>query len=422
LALAYDAAIRAETAPMSAWAAAAATILQGLVSAESPAAGASLGGSLTYLYNQMIAQSASVQEGTVTVSATAFSDNVGGGRAWMTAMRGDGLVQQNTVAEAGVLAITSDSFTGGATAGQEPWSWAGSPNVSSLGTGTPVGIWDWDYPAGSGAAASGRAVSSSQYNSTAGNFLTNGDFAGWTTGGTPILNNWHLAAGTWGSSIQQASGGISGGFCVRFNAGAASTLTQQFGGNLADGTNVAAGTAAAVRPLTVYAVSVWLKATGVISAGTLTVSLTDGGGTVINNQAGNASSGTVTLSTVGSSAWVNFVFFFALPAVTPVVVRLTIGVDSALAGANLLMAASVFAVPASCYPGGPGLVVFSDPASPFEAVPAADGFDTAATNNRGGASFLATFQSLVNRLFGAPLFLLPYSGSPTISDTLITGA
>lgn len=421
----YDALIRTAPAGMPAWGQAVQTVLQGLVAAQNPAYGTSLTGSLLYLVEAMQAAGASVAECTIgsTVTADTAPANVGTGVCVVTLKRGDGLIQQNTIAETSTLLITADSYTGGATAGREPWSWTGSPNASSLGTGTPVGLWDWDWPQGSGGGAGGQCVSASQDASTTGNLLTNGDFESWTGSAPAVLDYWHLAPGAWGTSVQRSGStdGIDGGYCVQFNAGATlNALTQQFDSAVSDGTDATAGTTAAVNAYSSYLGNFWLKAGGVISGGVLTVSLVDGAGTVINDAQGTANSQTYAL-TAHSTSWTAHNFNFRLPYILPAVVRLKFAITTALAGATLLWDYPAYTPPTPAYPGGFGMAVFSNPASPFEAAPDPDGFSIVTTNNRAGATYGATMQTLVNRLFQQSGLLLPYSGAPTILDTLITG-
>jgi len=421
LAQTYDQLLRTGTSGMGAWTQAVSTILQRLVTADDPAYGASLGSSLMYLNQQMISQSATVKECTIGSTVTADSGNVGGGTAVVTLVRYDGLIFQNTIAEVSTLLITADSYTGNATAGQEPWQWAGAPNISSYGTGTPVGTWDFDWPQGSGSSATGNAISAAQDGSQVGNMLTNGDCEDWTTG-TPALNYWYLGTGTWGTSIARSSTALGGTYSVQFNTGATlNALTQQF--DSSDVTGATSGTTATVLPFTAYIVNFWTKAAGVISGGVLTVSLVNSSGTVLNNQAGTAQSQTLALTGL-STSWLPRSFAFQTPVVLPTdgIVRLKIAITTALAGAALLLDDVCMCAPTQMYQGGPAVAVFSNPATPFEAAPDPDGFTITLTNNRGGATYGATFQTLVSRLFQTPGLILPYASSPTIADTLITGA
>lgn len=425
----YDSLIRTESSSMGQWQQAAQTIVISLVLQQEPAIGNNLGACLNYVYTQMIAQSATVQACTITDTITADSGNVGAGSVFVTTIRGDGLILQNTIAETGILNITSDSFTGGQTAGQEPWQWAGQPNVSSLGTGTAVGIFDWDSPQGSGSSVSGRCIAANQYANSGANVLTNGDFATWV--GSPLApNNWNLVTGTWGTTIQRTTGMTASTFAVQFVAGATlNKLTTQFGnGNTLTG--VTAGTSITLPNYNSFGANLYLKATGSISGGVMTVSLVDGSGTVINDQAGNANSRTITLSAISSSVWTQEQFNFRLPVMAPTTVRLQIAITTALAGANLNMAWVAFGQVQSStsaggilnlYAGGPNLGIFSRPDLPYEASPEPDGYTVQFTNDRGGSTYGATFQYLFNRLFQTPTLILPYtSGTPTLLDSLIT--
>jgi hypothetical protein len=415
----YDSNIRTETSSMGSWVNAAQIILQNLVTADNPTYGTSLPLALFYLNQQMQAQGASVQSCTVTEATLADPANVGNGNLVVVLTRADGLLFQNVVAEPTTLAITADSYTGGATRGQEPWAFAGKPNVSSLNTGVRVGLWDWDWPQGSGVTTTGACVAANAYSQSNGNLLTNGDWLTWT--GSPAApNNWNLVVGTWGTSIQQESVNILGGtYSVRFNAGATlNELTQQFSSSTTTGAS--AGTGAAAPPYTTITANLWLKAAGVISGGVMTVKLVDGSGTTINDQAGTPNSTTIAL-TAHSTSWVAHEVTFRLPIILPSAVRLDIKITTALAGANLYMDWVAAAVPTNLYPGGPNVTLYSNPAAPFEAAPDPDAYTLTFTNNRGGATYGATWQTLISRLFQTPGLILPYSGAPTILDTLITG-
>jgi len=419
LAQSYDAMLRQGTTGMGVWTQAVGNILQGLVVAQDPAYGASLSSALFYLNQAMIAQAATVKECVIGSTVTPDSGNVGGGTVVVTLVRYDGLIFQNTVAEVSTLLITADSYTGSATAGSEPWQWNGAPNVSSYGTGTPVGTWDFDFPQGSGQSASGVAISASVDGSQTANMTTNGDFEDWSVA-LSGPSYWYLETGTWGTSIERSGTALGGTYSVQFNAGATlNALTQQF--DSSDATGATAGTVATITAFTPYLVNLWTKATGVISGGVLTVSLVDSTGTVLQNQAGVNQSQTLALTGL-STSWVARSFAFQTPVVLPSngIVRLKIKVTTALAGANLLVDDVCVCQPTSLYPGGPSIAVFSNPATPFEARPDPDGFTLTFTNDRGGATYGATFQCLISRLFQTPGLILPYDASPTISDSLIT--
>lgn len=420
LAQSYDSTIRQQSTGMSTWTQAMQMVLQSMVAADVPAYGTSLDASLQYLYEQMVAQAATVKTCAIGSSVVADAANVGTGSMVVSLVRYDGLIFQNTVAEVSTLLITRDSYTGGATAGQEPWQWQGAPNNSSLGTGVPCNLWDWDFPQGSNGGAGGTCISAAVDANASTNLLTNGDMESWDATGTPFLNSWNLATGTWGTTAARSSTALGRTYSLQLTAGGANVLTQQF--NSTALTGATAGTSASITAFQPFQLGFFTKATGVISAGTLTWKLVDSSGTVLNNQAGAAQTGTLALTGL-STSWTLRTFAFQTPVVLPAngIVRLQLA-DTALAGANLLIDDVTFCVPTSLYKGGPYAAVFSNPATPFEAGPDPDGFTATFTNDRGGASYGATIQFLVNRLFQSAGLILPYSGSPSLADTLITGA
>ena len=89
-----------------------------------------------------------------------------------------------------------------------------------------------------------------------------------------------------------------------------------------------------------------------------------------------------------------------------------------LAGENVLIDDVCLARMTGLYPGGPAAAIFSG-ATPFLT---GDGWDIATTNDRGGASYGGTFQTLFLKFFQQPTFLLPSLAdtNETQADTLIT--
>lgn len=380
-------------------------IVRAAVRADAPAADRSLAAALAEVRRQMAAAGVTVKASTVGVTATPLASPafVGSGQVVTSTKRGTGLVQELAVAETLRLGCVRDSYTGGAVAGREGFQLVGAENRA--------GVWDWDYPQGSGASAAPTSVSSDP---GGGSVLAGGGFETWSQ--TPLqAENWAITTGTWATNAVQSSTALRGSYSCRLAAGATLTaLRQQFGSTAATGAT--AGTAAVLTPLTSYAVHLWLRtASGTASAGVLTVELVDGSGTVVNDEQGVANSFAVTLSTL-TTAWAPKSGVFRLPAVPPATVALRLRLSTALAGADVLLDDVCCAPLAAAYPAGPGLAVFAG-ATPFKA---GDTWAVAVTNDRGGASYLATFQSLFYRLFGDPLSLLPSAGSPTLADTLIT--
>lgn len=401
-----DSLVRVSSGVMSFASSAAWNVVVGMVLADVPSQGRSQQAAMNEFIRQMKLQSKTVQANTIALSQAALSGSVGSGVLVLSPKRGDGLVNENIIAEVGQLTCTADAYTGGATQGQETFALSGSPNVA--------GVWDYDWPTGSNAGAQANAVSAADDGNTAGNLLTNGDFQSWSTDPAPQLQNWVLGVGTWGTSIQRNSTNpllSTESYAVQFNAGATlNALYQVF--------NDTAGTPVTPIGLASYQVNFWLrKLSGTITGGVLTVELVDGSGTVTNDAQGTANSFTVTLSTLTTS-YVAYNATFRLNGTPPTAVWLRFRITTALAGAAFLLADACYAAAQTAYTGGYGWNVFSG-ATPFVG---GDGWQITSTNNQGGASYLGTFQTGFQRLFSMTQLglLLPSSGSPNVANTLIS--
>lgn len=356
----------------------------------------SVPGAVLELIRQMTADAQAVATCTIGVSNAALTTNIGNGVVVTSTKRGDGLVQQNTVAEVLRLACTADSYTGGCTAGQERFGMGGQPNTASL--------WDYNWPTGSGSSSNATAVSADIDANTSSNLLTNGDFETWA--GSPVAaSNFVLSTGTWGTDITRSATANRGTYSLDFIAGTGvnTALYQQFN----TGTT---GTVANPSSLNSYAVNFWGKRVGVVSAGVLTVELVDGSGTVINDQQGVANSTTFTLS-AWTTSFVAKNVVFRIPDVPPSTMRLRFRISTALTGADVLIDDLCFSPLVSAYSGGFGYQVFSG-ATPFVTQ---DAFNVTATNDRAGVLYGANFQTLFQRFYGMMNLnppaglLLPYS-------------
>ncbi|VTS08133.1 hypothetical protein [Gemmata obscuriglobus] len=87
---------------------------------------------------------------------------------------------------------------------------------------------------------------------------------------------------------------------------------------------------------------------------------------------------------------------FRTPGVLPATMKLRVRMSTALTGAAVRIDDVCLTPLTAAYQGGPGLAIFSG-ATPFLKT---DAWTAAATNNRGGASYGATFQCLLDRFFG----------------------
>ena len=145
---------------------------------------------MSELVRQMLRDGQSVLAFNLALTSTPLFTSVGNGVLVLSTKRGDGLFIENMIPEFPRITCIQDSYTGGATAGQEPFNLVGEPNA--------VSVWNYNYPQGSNANKTSSAISSSQAVTTAGNILGNSDFEGWSNA-TPTgsLNNWVLEVGTW---------------------------------------------------------------------------------------------------------------------------------------------------------------------------------------------------------------------------------
>lgn len=392
--------IRSGSSFMGFAAAAAQQTLVQMMEADTPAQARSIPDAMAELIRQMKAAAQTVLNATVAIAPAALAGSVGTGVLVTTNKRGDGLVQENSGAETLRLVVSADSYSGGQTAGRESFRLGGESPLA--------GTWDWDYPQGSGASVSSSAVSADQDGTSSGNLTTNGDFETWS--GSPLaISNFTLAVGTWGTHAVQSATFFRGAFSLQLVAGA--TLTafyQEF--------NLAAGTSAALTPLTSYAVNLWCrKEAGTITGGVITVELVDSAGTVINDDQAVANSFTIDCTTLTTS-FVAKNGVFRIPKAPPAIMRVRVRISTALAGGNVLIDDLCVSGMTAFYAGGPAYTVFSG----ATAFVIGDGWAVPVTNTR--PTYLAGFQALFDRLFGMRQLgqLLPSSGAPTIADTLIT--
>lgn len=359
--------------------------------------------SLVELIRQMKASSDTVKAATVTATSAAIAGytNTGNGALVLSTKRGDGLVQENLIAEVGRLTCTSDSQTGGSTASQESFTYKGSVAQTDL--------FHWEWPLGSGATQTVQTIDPKLSNN-GNNLLNNSGFETFTVANTP--DNWVIAVGTAGTNVfSEASVVYTGSKALRIAGSATNVaLTQTF--NVTSG-----GTAGKLVADTQYAVAIWLKVDVAPAAGVLTVELIDGSNTVINDDQGVANAFTISCPALTTS-YAAFSGVFRLPKLVPTTVKIRLRLSTALsAGTNLYLDNLGLGKTTALYAGGPELAIFAGSTNWL----LNDRFSVTATNNRGGASNLKSFQVGFDRLFnmrGLGL-LLPSTGSPTIADSLI---
>ncbi|OYV95785.1 MAG: hypothetical protein B7Z73_01880 [Planctomycetia bacterium 21-64-5] len=365
-----------------------------------PLPSAALTTALYSLIAQMVAQSATVQAGTPAVTVTAGSGNIGSAVCAATVSLGSGRLAENAFAETIAGAVTADAQTGGATAGQETLTFLGQIPAS--------GALAHDYPAGSGCTLTCNAVNAQVYSQGgAGNWLTDGDFEATWTANVPA--GWHVLVGTAGTQVLQSTAVFFDGAASLQIAGDGSTLTAIYQGLT---TPTAAGdTTAKVGPNALLAVNFWAKTDATPLAGQLTVDLCDGSGTALLDAQGNPSGGTLDLTTLGTG-WAAHTFWLRTPRALPAAVRLRFRLSTALSsGTNLFLDRISLTAGNSLYAQGPSLAVFAG----LVPLITGDTFTPVVTNTPGG------MQGGADRFFGMKALglLLPSSGTPSVSDSLI---
>lgn len=379
-------------------------VLIAYVKADRPDRAGSLESALEELRRQMAADSESVKSATVSVSSSAFSSNSGNGALVTTTKRGDGKTQELIVAETGVLSCTADSQTGSATENQETFTYAGAADEGDR--------YRENWPTGSDGSASFTVIDPSQDDDL--NVLTNSDFDSWS--GSPLaLDNWEKVAGTWATDLVREGTEVNIGTYSLKIIGDGSTsqqIRQQF--------NSVSGTTGTLLPLRSYALNFFAKvaSTSGLSAGVLTVKLVDGNGSTISDDAGTANSTTFDI-TGWSTSWVAKNVVFRTPKLIPDTVYLVLVVSTPITSGKIAYLDDLaFGLTTPLYAGGPSVAVF--PGSTRWV--AGDGWKLTMANNRGGASFLASFNALFDRWFDMRSLqqLMPVAGSPTRADTLIS--
>lgn len=354
---------------------------------------------------QMVDQGETVKACTVGASAAAGTPLTGNGQVVLTTKRGDGLVNELIYAEVAPLICVLDAQTGGATEGQESFTYTGSVSQSD--------VWSDTYPIGPGNSTTLNAVDAAQDNS-GGNALVNGDMQDFTSN---LPQKWTAFAGVAGTDYKKS--------VAEFYTGSSSLEYVGGSGNPNLGikfNDSALGTAYELLPDTTYIGSFVAKCDVVPAAGTLIAELVGGDdiGSMSLTADDQGTNNTATFTVSGfSTDWVFKSFVFRTPRVLDDVNCLTFRVETDISsGSSLFMSHFALTPATALYSGGPGIAIFSGN-TPFILN---DNFVLTMTQNYGGASNLGTFQWLFERLFDmrSKGLLLPSAGSPTLADTLIS--
>ncbi|RJQ24618.1 hypothetical protein C4577_07565 [Candidatus Parcubacteria bacterium] len=360
---------------------------------------------------QMKIEGATILQQTVSATPIVVSNpgpnftGIGNGVIVTSVTRpGDGLILQNIFAENIQLVCSSDSYIGGATAGNE--------TITITGTGN-VGVFNFNWPQGSNASNTISAIDGDSNNSS-NNLLTNSGFTSFTGSNANAPDKWTIVVGAAGTDIFKETTIVYGtGNALRI-LGDGSTLVQikqQFD-------NSSTGTPGELDPLTQYSVCLFMRRDGVAGTGIMVVDLIDGGNNVINDAGGNPNSFTIDLADL-NTVYQPFTGSFRTPLALPSQQWLRIRLTTAYAnGRSFYIDKIGFGEMTQLAVNEPFFSVHSGSINFTQG----DYGNVTASNSRGAGGTLNTFQTLLNRLISEVYsneFIFPYSPSPSISDSLI---
>lgn len=343
---------------------------------------------LGYLRLEMLAQSATLDDPSTSLTLTAGSGNTGNGTGSASGnfapynVQNDYLLQETIT-----LTCSSDGYPGGgATQGQEVFSYLGEAQQPNLA---------WNWPAGSNAAGT-LTVSDPAVD----DILTNGSFDTWPSA-TAAPTDWTLGVGTFGTTIVRSATSYRGTYALSFvgNGSELTEIKQEI----------------TLAPNSVYCFQVQMRSDGAVAAGIITFSLVDANGTVINDEFGGAMTLTVTCASDLTSSYAAKKIYFFSPGVLPTQVFLRIKASTAITNTEVILMDDIgFTLADQLYTGGPYLKLFAG-STPFAV---GDTFALAITNDRTAATFVSYLDNIWDLRTNG--ILIPSSNAPTISNALIT--
>lgn len=304
---------------------------------------------------------------------------------------------QFTLAESIRFEVSSDSYTGGASSGNETFSIITKDSVD--------GAYSYDYPAGSGASDTFGRVNI-RGSGSEGNILLNGTF---TEPDTTVIT----APLSWDSS---ASKGTKGTNWITTTSGLLIT------GNATQDVRLQQNVTTYINTNALYSFYFKLNAPVALTTGDFQIDLIDDYGTILASDVNSMLSFSVPLSTLTSTDSV-FTGSFVMGSKKSPIVHLRI--RSTLESTKTLYVKDmVLSEMHEVYPGGPFVSVLGLPTAPLYKGDRIDNVITKAKDDgtTNGATYTnATFQILFDRLFGTSPsgFTLPNSATPNIPDSLI---
>ena len=368
---------------------------------------------LTYALDELIRQmkigGASVLAMVISTSIqqfTSFLSNIGNGVIVASTRRPfDGATLENAFAETLKATCFGDSYSGGATAGNE--------GFLVTGAGLQPDPFAFDWPLGSG-LQSGLSVINGNANNSAGNGLTNSGFETFTGTNTP--SNFTLEVGTAGNQFFVENSIVydpspSKALRILGDGSTFTSFSQTF--------NSSTGTTGQLNPQTQYAVNLFLRRDGTAAGtGQMVVELVDSNGTIIQDANGAQNTFSIDLTAL-STIYTSFTGVFRTPIVLPSSQKIRLRQTTALSnGRSIYLDKMSMGVMTQLSPSEIFLSIHAG-SIPFATN---DYAFTTVTNSRGAGGTLDSFQVLFSRLFPQMLtneFILPSSSTPTVQDSLI---
>lgn len=315
----------------------------------------------------------------------------------------DGLPLENVYAEQVNVVCDQDSYLGGATAYQE--------SMRITGTGSQGDVFGFDWPLGSNASMNLGLIDGA-VDAGGGNLLTNSGFDAFTD---DVPDNWTVINGTAGTDFAEETSSIfRGASALKLIGTASATLVS-----LRQGFDSTAGTVGQLGAAQQVSLAVWMRRDALaLASGTLRVSLLDGNGNVMSDQAGNANVQDFDLTTL-TVDYAPFTAVFRTPlSITGASLQfeLTVAVPDGRAVYLDLMSLGLMG---QMYTSGPFFAGHSGQ------VPSVVNDQTSVQilNGRGAGGTLDTWQTALARLFPEVIgneLLFPSSNSPNVADSLIS--
>ena len=389
----------------------AAAIVNRLVFRDAPRLGQTLTvnstlASLQEVIRQMKAGGFTVRRCTVTGGSVQFDTPAVGDAVVVssTVRPFDGLPLENLLEERVNIVCDADSYVGGATQFQE--------SLRITGTGAESDVFAFDWPLGSDATTNVNCIDGAS-DASGGNLLTNSDWEDWTSGEP---DNWSVLAGVAGVDFIQDTGNMfRGSSCLKLIGTAGAVLTafsQEFGDSTA-------GTSGTLQAVQQYSKCVWLRrGAAVLASGTLRVSLVDGNGNVVEDQAGTPNVQDFDLTTLTTN-YAPFIATFRTPLALPETLAVKYELTAAIPnGREVYVDLCSMGIMTQFYTSGEFWAAHSGQ------VPNVinDQASLQISNGRGAGGTLDTWQTVWSRLFVETIpneLLLPSSNTPNISDSLI---